>query len=87
MITVSSQGRRFYRLRTPSTNGTPSTACSTSVDEVTGQLNLAVGQGRRMHLSPDEAWTLWRCLSEAVASLGAPPEHVQTNLRPMRRSA
>ena len=44
-------------------------------------LYLAVGAGRRrMYLTPDEAWALWRCLSEAVASLGQPPEWIRTTV-------
>jgi hypothetical protein len=35
-----------------------------------------------MYLTPAEAWTLWRCLSEAVGSLGDPPDHIRVNLRP-----
>ncbi|WP_458351655.1 hypothetical protein [Micromonospora schwarzwaldensis] len=47
---------------------------------------LAVGAGRRrMSLTPDEAWALWRCLSEAVATLGAPPDYIRTDIRPARR--
>jgi hypothetical protein len=46
---------------------------------------LAVGGGRRrMYLTPDEAWTLWRCLSEAVASLGDPPGHIRVAVDPSR---
>ncbi len=73
--------RRFYRLRTPAASG--NTAVSVRVDEITGQLYLAVGSGRRrMYLTVDEAWVLWRCLSEAVASLGEPPTHIHTFLAP-----
>ena len=71
-------GKRVYRLRTPS-----GTAVSVSVAPEAGQLYLAVGPGaRRMFFTPEEAWTAWRCLSEAVASLGDPPEHVHAFLNP-----
>jgi hypothetical protein len=88
VITVSRHSRRYYRLRTPQTPTDPSVACSVRVEEETGQLYLAVGSGRRrMHLNPDEAWTLWRCLTEAVSSLGNPPEYLRTNLIPTTRRA
>jgi hypothetical protein len=88
VITVTANARRFYRLRTPATPDAPSVACSVRIDEHTGQLYLAVGPGRRrMYVTADEAWTLWRCLSEAVASLGEPPAHIRTNLAPSRRSS
>lgn len=90
MIAAVTRHRRYYRLRTPTTNGSQPVACSVSVDADTGQLYLAVGSGRRrMYLTPDEAWTLWRCLTEAVTSLGDPPQHVRANIRPSsgRRAA
>ena len=78
-------GRRFYRLRTPE----PVTAVSVRVDADRPDpypVYLAVGAGRRrMSLTPDEAWALWRCLSEAVATLGAPPDYIRTDIRPARR--
>lgn len=78
--------RRFYRLRAPTSDGRD-TATSVRIDADTGQLYLAVGAGsRRMYLTSAEAWTLWRCLSEALGSLGEPPDHIRTNLRPSRRS-
>ncbi|MEV6526329.1 hypothetical protein AB0M43_30760 [Longispora sp. NPDC051575] len=74
--------RRFYRLRTPGTDTQPKgSAVSVRVDPETGQLYLAVGSGRRrMHLTPEEAWTVWRCLSEALGSVGDPPDHIRTDL-------
>lgn len=81
-------GRRFYRLRAPNDTG-PDTAVSVRVDTDRPDpfpLYLAVGSGRRrMYLTPAEAWALWRCLSEAVASLGDPPDHIRTNIRPTGR--
>ncbi len=78
-------GRRFYRLRTPE----PVTAVSVRVDPDRPDpypVYLAVGAGRRrMSLTPDEAWALWRCLSEAVATLGTPPDYIRTDIRPARR--
>lgn len=80
--------RRFYRLRAPNANGSDS-AVSVRVDTERPDpypVYLAVGGGRRrMYLTADEAWTLWRCLSEAVASLGAPPDHIRTAVSPDRR--
>ncbi|MGC5032185.1 hypothetical protein [Micromonospora sp. DT229] len=77
---MTAPGRRFYRLRTPE----PVTAVSVRVDPY--PVYLAVGAGRRrMSLTPDEAWALWRCLSEAVASLGTPPDYIRTDIRPARR--
>lgn len=72
-------GRQFYRLRTPRLDG----ASSAVTVRVTpgADLYLAVGAGRRrMYLTPDEAWALWRCLSEAVASIGQPPEWIRTTV-------
>lgn len=81
--------RRFYRLRTPGDSSTAGTAVSVRVDTDRPDpfpLYIAVGNGRRrMYLTEAEAWTLWRCLSEAVASLGQPPEHIRTDLHPDRR--
>ncbi|MFJ8205871.1 hypothetical protein [Micromonospora chalcea] len=84
-MTTLPTGRRFYRLRTPE----PVTAVSVRVDDERPDpypVYLAVGAGRRrMSLTPDEAWALWRCLSEAVAALGAPPDYIRTDIRPARR--
>jgi hypothetical protein len=81
-------GRRFYRLRVPGLTGAD-TAVSVRVDPDRPDpfpVYLAVGAGRRrMHLTADEAWALWRCLSEGVASLGEPPDHIRTDIRPARR--
>lgn len=78
--------RVYYRLRAPETEGI-STAVSVRLDTQTNQLYVAVGSGkRRMYLTAAEAWTLWRCLSEALGALGDPPSHIRTNLRPSRRS-
>lgn len=81
-----SVNRRFYRLRTPDANGS-TTAISVRIDEDTGQLYLAVGAGsRRMYLTVLEGWTVWRCLSEALGSLGDPPPHIRTTIYPSRSS-
>ncbi|MFE9183740.1 hypothetical protein ACFYMB_10430 [Micromonospora haikouensis] len=84
-MTATPNGRRFYRLRTPE----PTTAVSVRVDPERPDpypVHLAVGAGRRrMSLTPDEAWALWRCLSEAVATLGTPPDYIRTDIRPARR--
>ncbi|GAA2368124.1 spread protein [Dactylosporangium salmoneum] len=76
--------RRFYRLRAPHhTEG--STAVTVRVTEG-ADLYLAVGGGRRrMYLTPAEAWALWRCLSEAVASTGAPPDWIRVPINPKSR--
>ena len=76
--------RRFYRLRAPHVEKT-STAVTVRVTD--GEdLYLAVGSGRRrMYLTPNEAWALWRCLSEAVASTGEPPEWIRVQIRPASR--
>ncbi len=77
--------RRFYRLRAPAPDGT-SVAVSVRVDDEAGDLYLGVGPGsRRMYLTPAEAWALWRCLSEAVASLGEPPDAIRTHVNPTSR--
>jgi hypothetical protein len=76
--------RIFYRLRTPRVDGA-STAVTVRVSP-DGQLYLAVGAGRRrMYLTLDEAWALWRCLSEAVATLGEPPDWIRTAITPRSR--
>ncbi|MET7425412.1 spread protein [Dactylosporangium sp. NPDC005555] len=68
--------RRFYRLRAPHiTNGSSAVTVRVTDGE---DLYLAVGAGRRrMYLTPAEAWALWRCLSEAVASTGEPPDWIR----------
>ena len=77
-------GRRFYRLRAPDpTAGSSAVTVRVTEDE---DLYLAVGAGRRrMYLTPDEAWALWRCLSEAVASTGAPPDWIRVPIAPKTR--
>ena len=82
--------RRFYRLRTePGAAGGKGTAVSVRVDADRPDpfpVYLAVGSGRRrMYLTTGEAWALWRCLSEAVSSLGAPPDHIRTHIDPAGR--
>ena len=77
--------RRYYRLRTPAGEDGKTTPVSLRVTPG-GDLYLAVGSGgRRMYLTPDEAWAAWRCLSEAVASLGAPPDWIRTHISPSSR--
>ncbi|BCB81326.1 hypothetical protein GCM10022251_61870 [Phytohabitans flavus] len=72
--------RRYYRLRTPA--GGPTTVRVTEGAD----LYLAVGSGRRrMYLTPDEAWALWRCLSEAVASTGEPPSWIRVHIAATKR--
>jgi hypothetical protein len=77
-------GRRFYRLRAPD----PSKGSSAVTVRVTDDedLYVAVGAGRRrMYLTPHEAWALWRCLSEAVASTGEPPDWIRVPITPKSR--
>jgi len=85
---MSTTNRRFYRLRAP--DGTQDgTAVSVRViDDPVERfpVYLAVGGGRRrIYLTAHEAWTLWRCLSEGVASLGEPPANVRVVIRPEAR--
>ncbi|WFE60819.1 spread protein [Micromonospora sp. WMMD712] len=78
------QDRRFYRLRAPHVDkaSVPVTVRVTP----DADLYVAVGAGRRrMYLTPAEAWALWRCLSEAVASTGEPPEWIRVHIRPTTR--
>ncbi len=76
--------RRFYRLRAPHVERT-TTPVSVRVTDG-ADLYVAVGSGRRrMYLTPDEAWALWRCLSEAVASTGEPPDWIRVAINPTRR--
>ncbi len=76
--------RRFYRLRAPDVDRT-SVAVTVRVTDG-DDLYLAVGAGRRrMHLTAGEAWALWRCLSEAVASTGTPPEWIRVHITPTPR--
>jgi hypothetical protein len=76
--------RRFYRLRAPDAQRGSS---AVTVRVTDGEdLYLAVGAGRRrMYLTPAEAWALWRCLSEAVASTGNPPEWIYVPVTPKDR--
>ena len=75
------QTRRFYRLRAPHIERT-STPVTVRVTDG-ADLYVAVGPGkRRMYLTPSEAWALWRCLSEAVASTGEPPDFIRVNVTP-----
>ncbi|MGB2569288.1 spread protein [Micromonospora citrea] len=81
---LTDQPRRFYRLRAPHVDkaSVPVTVRVTP----DADLYLAVGAGRRrMYLTPNEAWALWRCLSEAVASTGEPPEWIRVHVKPTTR--
>ncbi|WP_328851204.1 spread protein [Micromonospora globbae] len=76
--------RRFYRLRAPHVDKT--TVPVTVRVTPDADLYIAVGSGRRrMYLTPNEAWALWRCLSEAVASTGEPPEWIRVHITPTHR--
>jgi hypothetical protein len=76
--------RRFFRLRAPNEHGA-SVAVTVRVTDG-ADLYLAVGSGRRrMYLTPAEAWATWRCLSEAVASLGDPPDWIRVHVTPSSR--
>ncbi len=76
--------RRFYRLRAPNPATGLDTAVSVRVDTERPDpypVCLVVGGGRRrVYLTDAEAWALWRCLSEAVASLGDPPDFIRVHL-------
>lgn len=76
--------RRFYRLRAPHVDRT---SIAVTVRVADGEdLYVAVGAGsRRMYLTPTEAWALWRCLSEAVASTGEPPDWIRVRITPTGR--
>lgn len=80
--TGAESGRRFYRLRTPEV---PSVSVTVRVTD-SADLYVAVGSGRRrMYLTPSQAWALWRCLSEAVASTGQPPDFIRVPITPTNR--
>jgi hypothetical protein len=76
--------RRYFRLRAPDV---ARTSVAVTVRVTPGaDLYLAVGAGsRRMYLTPPEAWALWRCLSEAVNSLGEPPDWIRVHIPPSNR--
>jgi hypothetical protein len=83
-MTAGEPVRRFYRLRAPDAV-TGSSAVTVRVTD--GEdLYLAVGAGRRrMYLTTAEAWALWRCLSEAVASTSEPPDWIRVPITPKGR--
>jgi hypothetical protein len=73
------QERIFYRLRARGENQPSSAVCVRVTPGA--DLYLAIGAGkRRMHLTVNEAWALWRCLSEAVATTGEPPDWIRVNV-------
>lgn len=73
--------RRFYRLRAPDVDHT-SVAVTVRVTEG-ADLYVAVGPGsRRMYLTVAQAWALWRCLSEALDSISAPPDWIRVRITP-----
>lgn len=83
-MTEETPTRWFFRLRTPVDQGDP-VPVSVRVTEG-ADLYLAVGSGRRrMYLTPAEAWATWRCLSEAVATLGDPPDWIRVHIKPSTR--
>jgi hypothetical protein len=76
--------RWYWRLRAPDVVRT-SVAVTVRVTEG-ADVYVAVGAGsRRMYLTEREAWALWRCLSEAVATLGDPPDWIRVNVPPTDR--
>lgn len=76
--------RRFYRLRAPHVD--KATVPVTVRVTPDADLYVAVGAGRRrMYLTPAEAWALWRCLSEALASTGEPPDWIRVHIHPTTR--
>jgi hypothetical protein len=83
-MTEQPPARRFYRLRAPHIERT---SVAVTVRVTDGQdLYVAVGAGsRRMYLTPNEAWALWRCLSEAAASTGEPPDWIRVHITPTER--
>lgn len=80
---MTAPARRFYRLRARNADG-QTTAVSVRVDTERPDpypVYLAIGGGRRrVALTRAEAWALWRCLSEAVASLGDPPDWIRVHI-------
>jgi hypothetical protein len=84
MSQIESPARSFYRLRAPDVERT---SVPVAVRVTHGaDLYLAVGTGsRRMYLTPAEAWAVWRCLSEAVNTLGEPPEWIRVQIVPTSR--
>jgi hypothetical protein len=83
-MTTDEPARRFYRLRAPHLEHA---SVAVTVRVTDGEdLYLAIGAGsRRMYLTPAEAWALWRCLSEAVASTGEPPDWIRVHITPKPR--
>ena len=76
---MNDKPRKYFRLRAPDVTRT-SVAVTVRVTE-RSELYLAVGSGgRRMYLTPAEAWALWRCLSEAVTTLGEPPDWIRVHI-------
>lgn len=73
--------RRFFRMRAPHNRYT---TIAVTVRVTDGEdLYVAIGSGRRrMYLTVAEAWALWRCLSEAVATTGEPPEWLRVAITP-----
>jgi hypothetical protein len=83
-VTGGDAARRFYRLRAPDVEHGSSAVTVRVTDGA--DLYLAVGAGRRrMYVTEAEAWALWRCLSEAVASTGAPPDWIRVPITPKDR--
>ncbi len=55
------------------------------VDGECSPLLVRVGECRPLLLPVDAGWALWRCLSEAVASTGEPPDWIRVNVAPTRK--
>jgi hypothetical protein len=83
-------GVRLWRLRLPANDDGHQVAVSVRVDHdrETGRDRVWVAVGsryRRLPLSLDEAWALFRLLAEALDSAGDPPEFIRTPITPTEK--
>jgi hypothetical protein len=79
---------RLWRLRAPSGDRLAGTAVSVRLDATETEVRVWVAVGnrhRRLPLSLDEAWAVFKLLGEALEFAGEPPEFVKVPIRPVKK--
>jgi hypothetical protein len=83
-VTGENWAARLWRLRAPG-DRPAGTAVSVRLDATEDEVRVWVAVGnrhRRLPLSLDEAWAVFKLLAEALEFAGEPPEFVRVPIRP-----
>jgi hypothetical protein len=89
-VTTPKTGARLWRLRLPANDDGHQVAASVrmDLDRETGAPRVWVSVGsryRRLPLTVDEAWALFRLLAEALDTAGEPPEFIRAAITPTEK--